>query len=234
MFLEDIFSVSNSAYKVVTNLVSANQPKHVILDPLTTVIRLALLSFKPKGTKIGIVHHQIVYYYPTVFQGVARFVYGDKRADLHNLHQPIKKASEWYNHNTDSKLKYIFNVGHRGLVQLKDNYDNVNNNYDSSTYMSLCILDNILTGKQTEIYDSVTPEKAEQIQREQSEQLDNLIHSKLKKLWDDSDIEIVYNLLNKIDKSEDPSDQHMEVLEKFLQGKDNIVSKIIVRHTTSL
>lgn len=236
MFFEEILNIPSTAYRAMTNIVAANQIKHVILDPLTTVIRLALLSFKPKGTKIGINKHQIVYYYPNRFQGVSRFIYGDKRTDLHNLHQPIKKASEWYNYTDNTKLEYIFSLGHRGLVQLKDNYDNVNNNSDSSIYMALCIIDNILTRKQTEIYDSITPEKAEQIMREKSDQLENLIHSKLKKLWEDSDIEIAFNLLNKIDKTEDPTimSQHMDVLEKFLQTKDDIVSKIVIRHTTSL
>ncbi len=236
MSLNDLLDIPSSAYRVVTNIITVNQLKHVILDPFTTIIRLALLSFKPKGTKIGIDKHKIIYYYPNKFQGISRFIYGDKRADLHNLHQPVKKASEWYKQETDGKLKYIFALGHRGLVLLKDNYDNVNNNSDSSTYVSLCIIDNILTGRQPEIYDSITPEKAEQIQREQSDQLDNLIHSKLKKLWDDSDIEIIFNLLGKIDKSEDPDtvEQHINVVEKFLDAKDDMVAKIVLRHTTSL
>ena len=59
--------------------------KDSILDPLTCIIRLSILEFKPIGTKISLNNNKIKYNDPSVIQGALRWSNGDNREDLHNL-----------------------------------------------------------------------------------------------------------------------------------------------------
>lgn len=233
--MQQLISLPSIAFKTFSNVLNANQDKNVVLDPFTTIVRLSLLSVLPKGTKIGIDNNQITYYTPSELQGVYRFFQGDKRSDLHNLSQPIKKAIVWYQRDNE-KINYIFELAHSGLVNLKDNYHSKNTNSDNSTYITLTFFDNILTGKQDDLYESITPERAEMIKKERELSIDNAVHSSLRKMWTEHDISAIYELLNKVTSEDDETsrDELIEVIKKFLETKDNLVKKIIEKNTRSL
>ncbi len=109
--------------------------KHVI-DPLSSVIRLAIYSFKPEKTKLGMSENIIWYHSPSLYQGLARSFYGDKKDDLHNLHVPIKMACKWCLSDTPSsnnpfnnqqhlqreEARIIFDLAVKGLDKLKRTY----------------------------------------------------------------------------------------------------------------
>lgn len=230
-----IISLPSTALNALSNVLNANQSKNVILDPFTTIVRLSLLYVLPQGTKIGIYDHQITYYTPGDLQGLYRFFRGDKRSDLHNLFQPIRKSVDWYDRSNE-KIKYIFDLAHSGLVKLKDNYHTSNTNSDNSTYITLNVFDNILMGRQDDLYESITPERAEVIKRELETSVDNAIHTNLRKMWSEHDINAVYDLLNKVSSEDDSVSRNelIEVIKKFLETKDNIVKKIIDKNTKSL
>lgn len=231
----NFFELPNSTLQLIMNFLNANNSKNVILDSFTTIIRLAILSQLPSGTKIGIYKNKIIYYTPDSMQGLYRLLKGDKRSDLHNLFLPIRKSVDWYK-TDDIKIQYIFDLAHKGLVKLKDNYHNNAKNPDNSTYLSLNIFDGILTGRQPDLYDSITPERAEVIKKELETSPDNIIHKELKKMWEDNDKNIAYNLLTKIC-SEDDIDcktKQIDVLESFLKTKDDLVTKLVSKNTQSL
>ena len=69
-------------------LFKKNDPSNSIIDPLTCVVRLSLLKYKPDGTKISVKENQISYNEPTLLQGPIRWTFGDCRDDLHNLFNP--------------------------------------------------------------------------------------------------------------------------------------------------
>ena len=62
-----------------------------IIEPLICLIRLSILEFKQKGTKISINNNQIKYNIPNILQGPLRWSNGDNRKDIHNIFYPIKK-----------------------------------------------------------------------------------------------------------------------------------------------
>ena len=231
----DFLSLPNNALSVVMNFLNANNAKNVILDPFTTTVRLAILSQLPSGTKIGIYENKIIYYTPDSMQGFYRLVKGDKRSDLHNLLLPIKKSVEWYK-TDEMKMQYIFDLAHKGLVKLKDNYHTNTSNPDNSTYLSLNHFDGILTGRQPNLYDSITPERAETIKKEMETSPDNMIHKELKKMWEDNDRDIAYDLLTKICSEDDIEGKknQIDVLEKFLSFKDELVKQLVNKNTQSL
>lgn len=93
-----------------------------LMDPLSCMIRIALLHFMNEGTKISIQSNKITYQLPTLLQGANRWYNGDNRNDLHNLHHPIIIACENYNPVENREIAKIFEYTIKGLVKLKKAY----------------------------------------------------------------------------------------------------------------
>ena len=120
--MEKISDLSSNGYYFITSIWQSKDEKTFILDPLTCIIRLGILSFKPVGTKISIYHNKISYNDPNLFQGTVRWGYGDNRNDLHNLFKPILLSTQWYSHD-DQMIKNIFKYAIKGLKKLKKAYN---------------------------------------------------------------------------------------------------------------
>ena len=86
-------------FETLKSFIFNNEVKNYVLDPLTCIIRCAILSFKPKGTKLSINQNKITFVDPNFLQGTIRWTYGDKREDLHNIYKPIVKSTRWYKSN---------------------------------------------------------------------------------------------------------------------------------------
>jgi len=97
-----------------------------LLDPLTVIIKLAILSNKPVGTKVliknGIIHIQD----PGFFQAITRYVYKTTRNDLMYFYNPIQIACKQYLHqgvhDQNPKMMELFISAQYGLLQLMETY----------------------------------------------------------------------------------------------------------------
>ena len=79
---------------VSSSFVSDTKISHLyIVEPLSAMVRIALLNYREIGTKISISNNKIGYSDPTMLQGTIRWSYGDTRNDLHYLLNPIKGGS---------------------------------------------------------------------------------------------------------------------------------------------
>lgn len=116
------FSVVNSLiYRLITT------KDETILDPLSVAIRLALLCYKPRKTKISIgctSKYSIEYDEPDV-QSLQRLAKGSTRNDLATLNLPIKIAVNLYNFD-NPYIVYIFQKACDGLKELLSCYTNDN------------------------------------------------------------------------------------------------------------
>ena len=81
------------------NIFISKKEKNLILEPLCVILRLTLLQYKEKGTKLSIQNNSIRFQEPSYDQGLVRMIEGDCREDLHNLYHPILKCIEWYSYN---------------------------------------------------------------------------------------------------------------------------------------
>ena len=180
-----------------------------ILDPLTTVIRLSILSFKHVGTKISINLNKIEYQEPNILQGTFRWSKGDKRSDLHNLCNPLKICRSKYNPTDDERLANIYSKAKIGLKNLQSLYDE---NSDSTSH-ALSHYINILNGSEFKI---------------DNEQLE--IYNKFSKVWTDNDIDIINDILieieDKLKKNEDFS-CYLNSIDAILNGKDLEIKKVL-------
>ena len=112
MYIPTYFSM----YQMVQTQ-NKNIDKKIILEPLSTILRLIIFIYKEKGTKISIYNNAIYYNEPNYFQGFIRNFNGDKREDLHNIYYPILKSFEWYDYH-DPIYKYFYTDSLGNLVFL--------------------------------------------------------------------------------------------------------------------
>lgn len=102
--------------------------KDCILDPLTTICKLALLTFLPDDTKISIGQHTIQFQNGSQYQWLQRLSKGDTRQDISQLVIPIHRMIQWYMKDerlpNDFKLalKIIVDYAILGLRKLQITY----------------------------------------------------------------------------------------------------------------
>lgn len=100
-----------------------------ILDPLATIIRLAILSYKPSGTKLWIHGNSVQYQLPGPWQFVCRYLYANTKSDIHYLYNPIVHACRIYL-TPDMIEKYpdirqLFSLAVDGLTTLLHTYSTI-------------------------------------------------------------------------------------------------------------
>jgi len=100
--------------------------KLFLLDPLSVIIKLAILSNKPVGTKI-LIHNNVLYFQePGIFQSVTRYYYNTNKTDLQYMYNPIQIActiylTKEYVQKTP-RIKNLFTCALSGLKNLMETY----------------------------------------------------------------------------------------------------------------
>jgi hypothetical protein len=107
-----------------------------ILDPLSVIIKLAILSNKPIGTKICISKNIIFLQEPGIFQSFCRYIFSTNKTDIQYLYNPIQLACQSYLTKEsvikNPKLKELFKCAQNGLIRLSETYK-------SCSIIRLCI-----------------------------------------------------------------------------------------------
>jgi len=195
------------------------QTKYFIIDPFTCMVRLAILSFKPKGTKISILDNMIKYNDPNILQGTIRWSQGDNRDDLHNLYRPITKAIEWYQLD-DEKIKHIFGLSSKGIENLMFSYTGNSTVRHSLVYYKSIIDDNLKEEKETIV---------------NKEENFNKIYTELKSLWNKNEINIINDILSEMENKTDEEKQSLiNAIDSIINIKERRVQMIIKKNTTVL
>jgi len=121
-------SLSENNIKINTNL--------IILDPLSVIIKLAILSNKPIGTKILIKDNVIYFQEPGIFQPMTRYYYNTNKSDLQYLYNPINIACKTFLSKESitkiPRINQLFVYAQNGLKRLSETYRNC-------SIVSLCL-----------------------------------------------------------------------------------------------
>jgi hypothetical protein len=121
---------NNIQYITNTNEDTSNNinSKSFILDPLSVIIKLAILGNKPIGTKIMIQNNIIYFQEPGMFQSLCRYVYNSNKTDIQYMYNPIEIAcSKFLSKDYVSKkprIKQLFTNALSGLKNLMETYKN--------------------------------------------------------------------------------------------------------------
>jgi len=99
-----------------------------VLDPLSVIVKLAILSNKPIGTKLLIQNNVIYFQEPGPFQSFCRMFYNSNKTDLQYMYNPINIAcSHFLSKDFISKtprIKHLFICAQKGLKNLMETYKN--------------------------------------------------------------------------------------------------------------
>ena len=100
--------------------------KSFILDPLSVIIKLAIISNKPVGTKILIQNNVIFFQEPGVFQAFCRYVLNTNKSDLQYMYNPIHAACQHFLQKdfveSTPRIKSLFKCAQLGIEKMKETY----------------------------------------------------------------------------------------------------------------
>jgi hypothetical protein len=220
--------VIKNIYDMVVYYNSQYTPKErIVLDPLTTMCKLALLAFKPIGTKIGFGENRIVIQIPTRSQWFWRTVYGNKKYQIHHLLTPIARAIKRYP-ISNPNIKTIFQTSIIGLEKLKLTYNN-----DSSTVVhSLELYIHTINEYIQTINTDDTRSRSNSILKLLEED-DNKLNI-LQDIWNDKTIEIIANMIRQIEDQPYDTSSYVDAIENILNNQDDKLSNKIQEITESL
>jgi hypothetical protein len=110
--------------------------KLFLLDPLTIIIKLAILGNKPIGTKILIQNNVIYLQEPGPFQALCRMIFKSNKTDLQYMYNPIQIACTTFlskeNIQKTPRIKNLFICAQNGLKKLMETYK-------SCSIITLCL-----------------------------------------------------------------------------------------------
>lgn len=176
-----------------------------VLDPFSTLVRIALLSYLPEGTKIGILNNSILYTPPTLIgkllrTGMHYIGPGCSRDMMHTLRHPIEHAVCWY-----PEAKELFEKAKDGLRMLRDTYSDSGNVKDALS-LTIAVFDHPKTH---------IPETSETL-------------IELRKSWSKNEISIIVFMFRQL--AEKPNHEYLiDCIVRFVEGKQVFLRQIITR-----
>ena len=116
----------NTNQENITQINKTNILIQYLLDPLSVIIKLAIISQKEIGVKISISNNILYIQEAGVFQSIVRYYFNSNKGDLHLLYNPIELACKHFLNSTNSTYKSIKNLficALKGLKKLKETYN---------------------------------------------------------------------------------------------------------------
>jgi hypothetical protein len=192
-----------------------------ILDPLSVIIKLAILSNKPIGTKLRIDNNIIYTQEPGPFQAFCRYIFKNNKTDIQYLYNPIEIACQNYltkqSIQQNPKIKDLFKCAQNGLVKLIETYK-------TCSIMRLCL----------NYYYSIITNHLEEKNNETLFKKDNMSFfytaetlDKMTKVWSQDKIKIVLNLTTYLSSNQN-AETDVRSLETIMDGIDNQISQVLI------
>jgi hypothetical protein len=194
--------------------------KTFILDPLSVIIKLAILSNKPIGTKLLIQNNIIYFQEPGPFQSIVRLIYKSNKTDLQFIYNSINIAclhflSKSFVEKTP-RMKNLFLCAQAGIKKLIETYKSC-----SIITITLNYYYTLLTNHINQTYNETLFVK------------DNLtcyytekIIEKFNKQWTEEKIKVVLDLISFLTKNENPLN-NVKSLETIMEDIDKNSQTII-------
>jgi hypothetical protein len=193
--------------------------KTFILDPLSVIVKLAILSNKPVGTKLLIQNNVIYFQEPGPFQSLCRMVYKSNKTDLQYIYNPINIAclhflSKSFVEKTP-RIKNLFLCAQNGLKKLIETYKSCSIITITLNYYYVLLSNHIQQSYNENMFvkDSFT-----------NYYTSNIIET-LNKQWTDEKIKVVLDIISFLLKYSD-NPNNVKSLETIMDSIDENTKKI--------
>lgn len=189
-----------------------------ILDPLSIIIKLAILSKKQIGTKISVYNNVLFIQEVGIFQSLVRYVFKSNKIDIQYLYNPIEIACNYFLNEQfvriTPNIKNLFIDAQKGIKSLIETYKTFTI-ITHTLYMYYNIISNYLGDRYNKnlfIKDTI------------SELYNKELINKLNSIWNADRIKIVLNMIEYINKGDENS---IKCLEEFMIIIDDEIKKIL-------
>jgi hypothetical protein len=187
--------------------------KTILLDPLSVIIKLAILSNKPCGTKVLINNNVMYLQEPGLFQAVCRKIYNSNKTDLQYMYNPIQIACKYFLSKEKIKeiprIKILFQYAQNGLKNLMETYK-------TCSIIRLCLnyYYAIITNYVEETYNENIFYKDSISSLYSSELIENLMNQ-----WTKDKIKIILDLIAFLT-NDDMAENNVKSLETIMNNND--------------
>lgn len=197
-----------SIYKTKDNI-------NMVLEPLQSMIQLALLSVLPIGTKLAIHDNILFLQTPSLLQPINRWYHLDKKDDLYYLFQVIKRFIKWYNPKTN--ISPITQDLYQLLITMTlSGLDNLIKTYQSNDNTSII---QVISMYKAILASNDTFDGDKQILSTEGINIDEIFINIIK-LYNKNLINIIYNTLLII-----KSEEKIEHINNYIDGLNLIMDK---------
>jgi len=193
-----------------------------ILDPLSVVIKLAILSNKSVGTKILIKDNIVHIQEPGIFQGISRYINKTNRNDLQYLYNPIQLACHQFLNkeyrNKTPKIVDLFICAQKGIIRLIETYQ-------GNSVIILClnyyyaIIDNYVKQHYLSIF------RHDELTKLYKEPLVFQLNS----VWTSDKIKMILDIIRFLN-DDTMANDNVKSLDVFIQNIDKITQGILLLH----
>ena len=197
--------------------------KSYLLDPLSIIIKLAILSNKPIGTKILIKNNILYFQEPGMFQSFCRIIYQTNKTDLQYMYNPIQFACQTFLTKdfikATPRMKNLFVCAQNGIKKLIETY---------KTNSIICLTLNyfyvIITNHVEQVYNETIFHKdglTSMYNKELVEELNNL--------WTQEKIKVILDLITFLTNDKSASN-NVKSLENIMDNNDTETQQILLRY----
>jgi hypothetical protein len=195
--------------------------KSVLLDPLSVIIKLAILGNKPIGTKILIQNNVIYLQEPGPFQSICRLFYKSNKTDLQFMYNPIQIACSSFltkeGIEKHPRIKILFSCAQNGLRKLMETYKNC-------SIISLCL----------NYYYAIITNHIDQIKNDKIFYKDNLsnfysseLTNSLNEQWTEDKKKVILDLITFLT-GDNMANNNVKSLETIMENNDLNTQHIIL------
>ena len=191
-----------------------------ILDPLSVIIKLAVIGNKPVGTKILIINNVIYLQEPGPFQALCRVFFKTNKTDLQYMYNPIELAckqflSKEFVKNTQ-RIKDLFICAQIGIKRLIETYKT-----NSIICLTLNYFNVIITNHVEQTYNENIFNKDGMTSLYTKELLEKLVG-----YWSQEKIKVVLDLISFLTNDKSAS-SNVKSLENIMETNDIELFKIL-------
>lgn len=194
--------------------------RHYILDPLSVIIKLAILSNKPVGTKISIQKNVLYFQEPGPFQAFCRYLYNTNKMDIQYIYNPIQLACQNYllkeNVQKMPRMKLLFASAQKGLEKLMETYR-------TFSIIRLCLnyYYTLIANYMDELYNDKLFQK-DGMTQQYSKEIVDLLNAQ----WNGDKTKIILNLVEFL-KNDSMAEENVKSLENIINNIDKSTQKIL-------
>ena len=197
--------------------------KSYLLDPLSIIIKLAILSNKPVGTKILIKNNILYFQEPGMFQSFCRIIYQTNKTDLQYMYNPIQFACQTFLTKdfikATPRMKNLFVCAQNGIKKLIETYK-----INSIICLTLNYFYVIITNHVEQVYNETIFHKdglTSMYNKELVEELNNL--------WTQEKIKVILDLITFLTNDKSASN-NVKSLENIMDNNDTETQQILLRY----